>query len=224
MLRPDSMGQHPQWLVGGINERLVNGSSTTGSPTGRSSQYWWSAAWVAAICIGITLWVSAALRHQNADRFRAQFETEATRVEDILGSTFDDYKHALRGGQSLFNGSPDVTHEEWAAFVQGLAPARQQPGLRGLGVIGADWNQDDRIHFEPHGRVARDVQKDFTENEAYGPLLEKAAASNRAAVLILPKEDGDPESDEDIALLLPIYAGEGRPASFKGAHRWLAGW
>ena len=63
----------------------------------------------------------------------SRFELEANHLHEQIETRFDTYAQVLRGGVGLFNGSDNVTREEWYHYVKGLELPRYFPGIQGVG-------------------------------------------------------------------------------------------
>lgn len=91
-------------------------------------------AWIVlAVTIAMTV-----LAWSVADKYRKRgaeqrFSETVMMAQENIQERMDDYQEILRAGAGLFNGSEDVTREEWKSFVGSMNLAVAYPGIQGLG-------------------------------------------------------------------------------------------
>src|SRR4051794_18509012 len=90
---------------------------------------------VLVIVVGLlsTLVIGRLSREKVTEAAKAYFDLQSERVRQTVLERFSRYETALRGGQSLFAASTDVTLEEWERFSANLQVTQQLPGLTSVG-------------------------------------------------------------------------------------------
>ena len=101
-----------------------------------------AAVGVLLLVIAVTLVVGAQEAATSHDRAQLRFRADTDVARAAIQQRLDAYVDLIRAPRALFASSTEVTRDEFAAFVAGLAPASRFPGIVGMTfvrrVAGAD--------------------------------------------------------------------------------------
>jgi PAS domain S-box-containing protein len=91
-------------------------------------------AW-ALLVVGLVITGFATLQTRSAEKNAVEREREfgANEIQLNVATRLEACAQVLRSGAALFQGSENVTREEWRAFAQGLQLEKQLPGIQGVG-------------------------------------------------------------------------------------------
>lgn len=129
----------------------------------------------------VTYFVARAARLEDELRFDRAVERSRTSV----ASRIQTYTAMLRGGAALFAGSREVSREEFRAYVEHLAAARDYPGIQGIGFTKRVAPRDLERFVEEHRAEFPDfrVWPTMTRLEYHAIIyLEPLDRRNRAAI------------------------------------------
>lgn len=88
---------------------------------------------VLVCCLVITFLLWRAEDERISQRAELQFELETHKVETAIKERLDNYELMLQGCIGMFNASLFVSRQEWKAYVQGIDPHSNYPGIQGIG-------------------------------------------------------------------------------------------
>ena len=87
------------------------------------------------ICVMVML-VTSLLAWQTArsidESQRARFDNEVHRLANSVEQRMKAYAQVLRGGRAFFEGSTDVSREDWRIYVEQLRLPKHFPGINGM--------------------------------------------------------------------------------------------
>ncbi|NND91201.1 MAG: histidine kinase, partial [Granulosicoccus sp.] len=83
------------------------------------------------LCVSVAGWQFA--RSTIEEQSLRRFEAESSYLHEQIKSRFNTYAQVLRGGVGMFNGSQNVSREEWQFYVRELSLAEYFPGILGVG-------------------------------------------------------------------------------------------
>jgi PAS domain S-box-containing protein len=95
-----------------------------------------SAHWMTLfVCIGMTVLVWHMVSAATEYRAREQFNVSVTGLQQRIVERMRTYEQGLRGAKALFSASDSVERREWQQFVEGMAIAKNFPGVQGFGFV-----------------------------------------------------------------------------------------
>ncbi|HWL35767.1 MAG TPA: EAL domain-containing protein [Frankiaceae bacterium] len=173
---------------------------------------------LAALVVGVASSVASAayLRRVQNTEMRERFDNRSRETAHALTHGLDGSGDSLRGLRGLFDGSAEVTRDEFGRFLDALDTGHRFPGVAAVAYVRAD-AQRTVAYVEP---------SDMAPAVEGGPLArqaqDRAADSGRATAtppLRRPGEDG-------VAFLvfLPLYDSAGVPATEPARRAALRGW
>jgi PAS domain S-box-containing protein len=115
-----------------VEDHREIGAADRTAPVLRSPGLFWAAG-VLVILLVITGAAWRATKSTVEAEARARFEFATSKVIDLIRGRVQDYSQILWGGAGLLAASPNVTREQWRAYVSALRIEDQLPGLQGIG-------------------------------------------------------------------------------------------
>lgn len=104
-----------------------------GSGLKHSLAYLWVAIVVLLLGLGGTAAVTLQLKDTIEARDRDRFSNAANALHDDISSRLSAYIAMLQAGAGLFAAQPDLTREQFRAFVERLRLSTYYPGIQGIG-------------------------------------------------------------------------------------------
>jgi PAS domain S-box-containing protein len=210
-----------------------------------------SALLVLLVPLGLTFYSWDLAVHFIYERNATRFAALAQENEKALQHRIDSYEQALRGAAGFFQGSNEVSAEEWRYFVDELDLHRNLPGMIGLGWISdvpaaqldrfvETVRSQGRAEFTIHPQGGEEdfiityVEPHDRNIEAYG--LNIAVEENRRHAAIVARDTGKPaitnhiqlvqehSQREGFLLLLPVYAAGMPTGTVEQRRAALRGW
>ncbi len=93
------------------------------------------AMFVLMIPLGLTFYMWKVVSERSYHTTQEKFEALAMENKHALEYRMDSYVHGLRGGVGFFQGSSNVSLEEWQAYVHAIDVRNSFSGIGGLGYI-----------------------------------------------------------------------------------------
>ncbi|MGZ5565919.1 MAG: CHASE domain-containing sensor histidine kinase [Limisphaerales bacterium] len=143
---------------------------------------------LAVLCILLAFTVIASWRVSSVlkSRNRSHFNDAVNQVEAGISDEFNTYIAVVRTGAGMFAAKPDISRDEFAAFVRRLRLSKFYPNVQGIGYAGKVLPAN-RLAFEQQVRAAG--QTNFTirptgQADTMFPIvyLEPANDRNQAAI------------------------------------------
>jgi signal transduction histidine kinase len=206
----------------------------------------WSSRWrpysVLLLALLATAVSTYAFHRGVAQRDRSRLSNNVDTVFDRIDMRLRSYVLLLRSTRALFAADPDVTHEEFREFEQGLEIQERFPGIRSIGFlrriapgevstvgIGPEPARPERYaitYLEPmDARTQAALGADmFTEPERREAMERardtgEAAATGRVTLI----EGIDDERQPGFLIYVPVYRGGRTPAAVEERRAGLAG-
>ncbi|HEU4844200.1 MAG TPA: CHASE domain-containing protein, partial [Burkholderiaceae bacterium] len=85
------------------------------------------------VCLGMTVLVWHMVSASTEYRAREQFNVSVAGVQQRVVERMRTYEQGLRSAKALFSASESVQRQEWRQFVDGMAIAKNFPGVAGFG-------------------------------------------------------------------------------------------
>ncbi len=104
----------------------------------------WVVLVVSLILTALAWTLSARYLHERAE---IRFDAKVERVEEAIKDRMGQYARVLEAGGAFYNGSTDVTREEWHQFILNLHILDNYPGTQGFGVTYPVLPQDMDSHL-----------------------------------------------------------------------------
>lgn len=87
----------------------------------------------AVLGLCITTFDALAIYEAGQNAHEERFYASCQRIEKALLTRFNAYEQILRGGVAFFEGSENVTREEWASYFDRIDIHIDYPGIQGIG-------------------------------------------------------------------------------------------
>jgi len=85
------------------------------------------------VCSSFSVFVFWSSKKLISSQIESEFFKESSGIELSIKNRLDIYTDSLKGAQSLFYSSENVTKKEWAEYVDNLDVQNSHPGIQGIG-------------------------------------------------------------------------------------------
>lgn len=92
-----------------------------------------TAVLLVGLAISATLWRHS--QQQQIDRLHTEFEFVADQAANNIRARFNTYEIVMRGVKGYFDGSENVTIDEFRTYVQALRIQKKKSGVQGIGLV-----------------------------------------------------------------------------------------
>ncbi|QCW81825.1 PAS domain S-box protein [Methylotuvimicrobium buryatense] len=138
------------------------------------------------IGVGTTAFFWQHAREENSDSLGTAFELSANQITQIIGNRIDIYIVLMKGVKGFFEGSDDVTLEEFRDYVSALQIHKNLPGIQAVGLVIPVAHADKNRHIAEirQQNIPNYQIKPGGDREQYAPItrLEPSTAENRKAL------------------------------------------
>ncbi|WP_404360627.1 EAL domain-containing protein [Methylotuvimicrobium sp. KM1] len=122
----------------------------------------------------------------DSDNIRTAFELSANQITHIIDNRVNTYKVVMKGVKGFFDGSDDVTLEEFRDYVSALQIQNNLPGIQAVGLAIPVAHADKSRHIAKirQQNIPNYQIKPDGDREKYAPIirLEPSTAENRKAL------------------------------------------
>lgn len=108
--------------------------------------------------LGITYYAWDVMSKKVYETQYVKFQNLVNEHQDALFTRMNSYEHALKGGAGFFQGSNNVTLQEWKAYVSAIDVLENFPGINGIGWIVEVSKEDLPAFIE---RAKKEISEDF---------------------------------------------------------------
>jgi len=206
------------------------------------------------ILLGATFLYWQAAERETAKNRIAALTSAQTQITAAVQARLSRIELVLQAAKGLYEGSDDVSREEFHSFAQALRLDQSLPGLQGLSVLSHVTSGDRRTHaeamrasgFEPYqiwppgdradyapivriepysGINTKAIGFDVQSNPAASPALAQSRDSGLAVLSSrLTMAQDTHESPASVVMYLPIYAPGAKVSTLPARRAALTGW